>query len=124
MLLFGLIGYPLSHSLSRDYFLDKFRNESGEDIDYKLFPIKSIEELPVLLHQHPNLMGFNVTSPYKQAVIPYLHALSLEAEQIGSVNVVKVQSVNGTLSLKGYNTDYIGFMESLRSLDLSSVHFV
>ena len=121
MHLFGLIGYPLSHSLSREYFLDRFKNEGLEDVDYQLFPIKSIDKLPALLRQHPNLVGFNVTSPYKQAVIPYLQYLSPEAEQIGSVNVVKVQNVNGGFSLKGYNTDYIGFKESLRALDLSAV---
>lgn len=122
MHLFGLIGYPLSHSLSRDYFLDKFKNEGVEDADYQLFPVKSIDELPALLRQHPHLVGFNVTLPYKQAIISCLQSLSPEAEQIGSVNVVKVQSVNGSFSLKGYNTDYIGFKESLRDLNLSSAH--
>ncbi len=121
MFLFGLIGFPLSHSLSRSYFLEKFKVLGLKEADYQLFPLNSIADLPVLLHQHPNLLGFNVTSPYKQTIIPYLHSLSPEAEKIGSVNVVKVKRVGNDLLLKGYNTDYIGFKDSLRELNLCSV---
>ena len=114
--LFGLIGYPLSHSLSRDFFLDKFAKEGVKDADYQLLPLQSMEELPALLRQHPNLVGLNVTSPYKQSIIPYLQKLSPEAAEIGSVNTVKVQRGDGDLSLTGYNTDYIGFEKSLQPL--------
>ena len=116
MHLFGLIGYPLSHSLSRDYFLDKFRNEGVEEADYQLFPIKSIDELPALLRLHPHLVGFNVTSPYKQSIIPNLQKLSPKAAEISSVNTVEVQRVDNDLKLTGYNTDYIGFKESIQPL--------
>ena len=114
--LFGLIGYPLSHSLSRDFFLDKFAKEGVKDADYQLLPLQSIEELPALLRQHPNLVGLNVTSPYKQSIIPYLQKLSPEAAEIGSVNTVKVQWGDGDMKLTGYNTDYIGFKESIQPL--------
>lgn len=116
---FGLLGYPLGHSFSRAFFTEKF---SREDIDaeYLNFELPSIDALPQLLAEHPNLRGFNVTIPYKQAVIPYLDELSDEARAIGAVNVVKVspspRSPRGGKSLKGYNSDIIGFMDSIRPL--------
>lgn len=121
MHLYGLIGYPLSHSLSRNYFLDKFNAEGIKDADYQLFPLKSMEELPELLRQHPNLSGLNVTSPYKQSVIPYLDELSEAVRAIGAVNVIKISSKNGQPFLKGYNADYVGFMHSLQKMALPSV---
>lgn len=119
--LFGLIGYPLSHSLSRDYFLNKFEKEAVADTDYRLFPMASLNDLPPLLEQYSDLSGFNVTTPYKQSIIPYLHELSNEAERIGSVNVVSVRRRAGKPFLKGYNTDYIGFKRSLDEFGSLSV---
>lgn len=86
---YGLLGYPLGHSFSRAFFQEKFARE-GIDADYLNFELPSIEQLPQLLSEHPDLRGLNVTIPYKQAVIPYLDELSDEARAIGAVNVIRI----------------------------------
>jgi shikimate dehydrogenase len=106
---FGLIGYPLSHSFSQKYFREKFKRENISDSVYELFPLTGIEQLPSLLENDPGLEGLNVTIPYKQSVIPFLHKLSDEANVIGAVNCIKI--TNGRLV--GYNTDAYGFEVSL-----------
>ena len=108
---YGLIGYPLGHSFSRRFFSEKFEAE-GIDAQYLNFEIDSIERLPEVLTTE-GLRGFNVTIPYKQQIIRYLSEISDEAREIGAVNVVKILP-NGKLS--GYNTDIIGFTESLRPM--------
>ena len=108
---FALIGYPLGHSLSAKYFAEKFSAE-GIDAEYTLLPIESAEE--VLPHCE-ELSGFNVTIPHKQAIIPFLAAISLEAEAIGAVNCVKVTSDG----LIGYNTDIEGIRKSLEGITLA-----
>lgn len=109
--LLGLIGYPLSHSFSKKYFQEKFSKEHIENFSYELFPLSHISEFPELLSQKPNLKGLNVTIPYKEAVIPYLDVLHEAAQHIGAVNTILIE--NGKKI--GYNTDYIGFLESLQS---------
>ncbi len=106
---FGLIGYPLSHSFSKKYFTEKFEKEGIKDSIYELYPIEHIKELPQLLLDNPDLVGLNVTIPYKQQVIPFLDELDAKAEAIGAVNTIKIE--NG--KLKGFNTDYHGFKDSL-----------
>ena len=86
---YGLIGYPLGHSFSIGYFNEKFHNE-GIDAQYINFEIPSIESLPEILASNPELLGLNVTIPYKQKVISYLDYLSPEAREIGAVNVIRV----------------------------------
>lgn len=109
--LFGLIGYPLSHSFSKKYFSEKFGREGISDACYELFPLPRIEGLPKLLEHYPNLAGLNVTIPYKQAVLPYLDEVAPSASAIGAVNTIHLASDK----LKGYNTDVVGFETSLRS---------
>lgn len=112
-LLFGLIGYPLSHSFSKRYFTAKFAAEGLSDYcAYELFPLANIAELPALLRTYPQLRGLNVTLPYKSAVIPYLSSWAAEVDQIGAVNVIDITSDG----LRGYNTDVVGFELSLRGL--------
>ena len=106
---FGLIGYPLSHSFSMKYFTEKFEKEGIKDCQYEFYPLERIEELPQLLKDHPELVGLNVTIPYKQSVIPYLDEPDKKAEAIGAVNTIKIEDGK----LKGYNTDYHGFKDSL-----------
>jgi len=113
MKLYGLIGYPLEHSASPDFFKKKFEKENIHNTDYKLFPLKEITELPRLVAENPDLAGFNVTSPYKQAILPLLTRTNIAATTIGAVNTVKVVREDGAIILHGYNTDYIGFAESL-----------
>ena len=110
---YGLIGYPLGHSFSRGYFTEYFDRE-GIEAEYKNFELPSIEQLAEVLQTEPTLQGFNVTIPYKQQVFAYLNELSEAAQAIGAVNVVKVMRRDEGLYLKGYNTDYIGFTDSIR----------
>jgi len=108
----GLIGFPLSHSFSKKYFTNKFKEEGIEGYEYDLYPIDAIELLPQLLKDNPELVGINVTIPYKKQVIPYLDAIHEEAYAIGAVNTIKIE--DGKLT--GYNTDAYGFEQSLIDL--------
>lgn len=112
---YGLIGYPLGHSFSISYFNEKFQNE-GIDAAYENFEIPDIKALPEVLDSNPELRGLNVTIPYKEKVISYLDALSPEAREIGAVNVIKVEHKSRKISLKGYNSDVIGFTKSIEPL--------
>ena len=111
MKLFALIGFPLGHSLSATYFAEKFARE-GIDAEYSPLAIERAEE--VLPHCE-HLSGFNVTIPHKQAIMPFLSAISEEAQAIGAVNCVKVT----TEGLVGYNTDVIGIRKSLEGVVLN-----
>jgi len=108
---FGLIGNPLAQSFSKKYFTAKFEKE-GIDASYDLFELQDIREFTALL-ETPDLCGLNVTIPYKEKVMPYLHELDETAAEIGAVNVIKFIRHNNTLRLKGYNSDAIGFETSL-----------
>lgn len=105
---YGLIGRSLAHSFSQAYFTQKFARE-GIDATYSLFELPEIEALPDFLEAHPNLQGFNVTIPYKQTIIPYLDRLDDSAQWVGAVNCVKREC-----GWVGYNTDYLGFGDSLQ----------
>ena len=117
---YGLIGYPLGHSFSRKFFNDKFATE-GIDAQYINFEIPSIEEFHRIIADNPELRGLNVTIPYKQQVIQYLDAISPEAMAIGAINVIKVEHIGEKTTLTGYNSDVIGFVNSIRPL-LQSHH--
>lgn len=113
---YGLLGHPLSHSFSAGYFSEKFERE-GIDAIYENFDVPAVSQLPALLDCLPDLAGFNVTIPYKQAVIPFLDTLEPEAASMGAVNVVRVdRRAGGTRVLTGFNTDVIGFRESLKPM--------
>jgi len=114
MHLYGLIGYPLSHSFSQNYFREKFKNEGIANHDYLNFPIKDISEITEVVTNNPNLYGFNVTIPYKEQIIPFLDELSPAAKEIAAVNTVKITRKGDTITLKGYNTDTYGFEQSLK----------
>ena len=115
MRLFGLIGYPLSHSFSQNYFEKKFRKENIRDCYYHTFPIKKLNQLPGLINMNPALSGLNVTIPYKEEVIKYLDYIDPEAKIIGAVNTIKVERKNNKINLSGYNTDYYGFYEFIKT---------
>lgn len=113
---YGLIGYPLKHSFSVNYFNEKFNSE-GIDAEYVNFEIPSINELPDVIKDNPNLKGLNVTIPYKEKVISYLDELDKDAQSIGAVNVIKIiRQPKGKYKLIGYNSDIIGFTESIEPL--------
>ena len=108
---YGIIGFPLGHSFSRAFFTEKFQKEHI-DAEYVNFEIPSAHLLPEIVRSNPHLRGLNVTLPYKEAVIPMLDSMSDEAREIGAVNVIQVREGR----LKGFNSDIIGFMDSLRPL--------
>lgn len=114
--IYGLIGRKLGHSFSRTFFNGKFDSEHI-NARYVNFELKTIEELPAIIATTPRLAGLNVTIPYKEAIIPYLDALDPEAAAIGAVNVIKIyRQPDGSISLKGYNSDAVGFADSLRPI--------
>lgn len=117
---YGLIGYPLEHSFSISYFNQKFADE-GIDAQYENFEIKSIESLMEVIDSHPDLKGLNVTIPYKEKVIPFLDSMSPEAVAIGAVNVIRVSHENNKITLKGFNSDVIGFTKSIEPM-LEKIH--
>lgn len=109
---FGLIGYPLSHSFSKSFFDKKFDRENILDAEYQNYPLEKIEDFPALIENIKDLKGLNVTTPYKESIIPYLTELDDTAKEIGAVNTIKF--TDGKLI--GYNTDAWGFAKSLLGL--------
>ena len=112
---YGLIGYPLGHSFSIGYHNQRFADE-GINAKYLNFEIPSIDDLPAVLSQNPELKGLNVTIPYKEKVIQFLDYVSPEARAIGAVNVIRVEHQGKKITLKGYNSDVIGFTQSIEPL--------
>ncbi|MCQ2263384.1 MAG: shikimate dehydrogenase [Bacteroidales bacterium] len=112
---YGLVGFPLEHSFSPDYFQQKFEKEGIADCRYRLFPLKNIDALAQFFGRNPDVAGLNVTSPYKMSVIPFLDSLTAVAEAVGAVNTIAVRSVGGKRHLVGHNTDVAGFSELLSS---------
>lgn len=110
--LFGLLGKNISYSFSSGYFKEKFEELELVNHEYQNFDIQSIEELPNVL-QHNSLCGLNITIPYKEEVLTYLDEIDFEAKEIGAVNTIKFLE-NG--KCKGYNTDVVGFLNSLKPL--------
>lgn len=114
MRLFGLIGFPLSHSFSKKYFSEKFSKSGISNCSYNNYELSDIHQFTEMLRNHPKLVGLNVTIPYKETIIPFLDELSAEAAEIGAVNTIQIKS--GDCSLIGHNTDVTGFQSSLLGL--------
>ena len=127
---YGLIGYPLSHSFSKKYFAEKFKNEGITDAAYELYPLEHIKDLQDLLDEHPDICGLNITIPHKVAVLPFLDWIEHDARKAGAVNCICViaesplqAAFTGEVGigghdfrLEGYNTDLYGFEMSIRPL--------
>lgn len=115
--LYGLIGYPLEHSFSIDYFNSKFEAE-GISARYINFEIEDIGQLMEIISEYPRLNGLNVTAPYKEQVIAYMDEMDESAASVGAVNVIKFMRGEGDqdLRLKGYNTDVTGFSMTVEAL--------
>src|SRR5688572_29348882 len=107
---FGLLGKTLKHSFSGSYFSEKFRLASIDAI-YENFELEDISQLPRLLENNPGIEGLNVTIPYKEAVLPFLHWKNEIVEATGASNCIRI--VNGRLL--GYNTDVPGFTAAIRT---------
>ncbi|MCX6267036.1 MAG: shikimate dehydrogenase [Bacteroidetes bacterium] len=112
--LLGLIGYPLGHSWSAGYFNEKFRSAGDAESRYALFPLENPDELPGLLEKYPKLTGLNVTTPFKETIIPFLDELDETAGLIGAVNTIKVDREHGLIHTKGFNTDTTGFLQTIK----------
>lgn len=112
MTCYGLIGHPLSHSFSKGYFEGKFK-ELGLNAEYINFDFPTVEEAIDAISRTGGLRGVNVTIPFKRVVIPFLHELDPEAEAIGAVNTLRIVHCEEGLRIKGFNTDVIGFRESI-----------
>jgi shikimate dehydrogenase len=127
---YGLIGYPLSHSFSKNYFEEKFIKEKITDATYNLFPLEKLSDFSDLLHNNPDLCGLNVTIPHKIQIMPYLDWVDDDAKEVGAVNCIRISSESPVAAafggevgveghdfrLEGFNTDIYGFEMSLRPL--------
>lgn len=113
--IYGLLGYPLGHSFSRNYFNNKFESEKI-NAEYLNFEIPDINMLMEVISEYPNLNGLNVTIPYKEQVIPYLNEIDEDAAKIGAVNVIKFIPTKNGVKFKGYNSDIIGFCDSIQPM--------
>jgi shikimate dehydrogenase len=112
---YGLLGYPLTHSFSKRYFTEKFEKENINST-YQNFEIENINKFPEVIKNNPEIIGLNVTIPYKEQVIPFLDELNDSAREIGAVNTIQVKRTESGIRLKGFNTDTYGFETSLKPL--------
>lgn len=112
----GIIGRNISYSFSQKYYEDKFKRLMLTQYSYDVFDLKEISEVEEIF-QDPALIGFNVTIPYKEKILPYLDELSDEAAQIGAVNCILIQDN----IKKGFNTDVFGFEKTL-AVHLKNFH--
>lgn len=119
--IFGIIGYPLSHSFSKKYFTEKFIREKINHCTFNLYPISSISELPHLINNEPNLIGLSVTIPYKTQVISFMDKLDETALETGAVNSIKIRWESNKYILTGYNTDIFGFEKSLSKTPFKNI---
>ncbi|MEO8253433.1 MAG: shikimate dehydrogenase, partial [Flavobacterium sp.] len=110
---FGLLGRNISYSFSKGHFTTKFSKKKYEGCSYENFDIQDIHEFSSIIKNTEHLKGLNVTIPYKEEVIPFLDKLSKKAKKIAAVNTIKITKKG---KLKGYNTDYFGFLKSLQPL--------
>jgi shikimate dehydrogenase len=111
----GLLGESLKHSFSQHYFTKKFIDLGiNQEWQYLNFDITCIEDLPKIIAEYKPI-GFNVTLPYKETILPFIDELNEPAETIGAVNTVLVTyHKDGTYRLKGYNTDTFGFHQMIK----------
>src|SRR5690606_36061408 len=113
----GIIGYPLTHSFSRQYFNNKIEKDDIEDAVYENYPLLTIDEFPRLLKANPELKGLSVTIPYKESVLQFINDFSDEVKKIGAANCIKIKENH----LAAFNTDIIGFENSFVKL-LQPIH--
>ena len=113
---YGLIGYRLGHSFSKNFFTGKFKEENLKDHEYVNFELDFIQEFPGLFQKNDHLYGLNCTIPYKQQVMAFLDEIDQEAATVGAVNTIKVIRQPEGLKLIGFNTDTFGFEHSFRPL--------
>ncbi|HBB48320.1 MAG TPA: shikimate dehydrogenase [Flavobacteriaceae bacterium] len=119
---YGLLGRHIDYSFSRGFFNDKFAREQRSDV-YVNLDFLHLEDFISWFKNQNELQGFNVTIPYKETIMSYLDELDPIAAAIGAVNTVVIRSKDTTnQSIKGYNTDYLGFHQSLEHWGLSDLN--
>lgn len=118
---YGIVGNPLVQSFSPKFFNEKFKTE-GINAQYLKFEIPDISLFPDIIRSTQKLKGLNITIPYKEKIIPFLDELDPQAKEIGAINVVKVSNIDGEIKLIGYNSDLIGFQNSISPLLDKNVH--
>ena len=118
---YGLIGFPLEHSFSRNYFTQKFKSENLLNCAYTNYPIENIQLLSKIIDDNPELVGLNVTIPYKQQVLEFLDRIDNEASEVGAVNTIKIIREGISYRLHGFNTDIHGFEKPLLE-NLKPIH--
>jgi len=114
--LYGLIGFPLTHSYSEKYFNDKFRDRNITNVDYKSFDIPDIKLVKDIINEKPNLCGLNVTFPYKEAILKYVDEIERDAQLIGASNLIKIIRKDQQIKIVAYNSDVYGFKKSISPL--------
>lgn len=107
---YGLVGKSISYSFSEKYFTEKFKKDKIQNCTYKNFDLNNIKDLVSILKEN-DLKGLNITIPYKEQVLSYLDEIEDNAKLIGAINTIKI---NKDKTLTGYNTDFIGFINTLR----------
>lgn len=110
---YGIIGYPLTHSFSKKYFIRKFQSQQihAEFVNFEIF---DIQKFPEMIRNTENLKGLSVTIPFKEKIIPFLDEIEALAEKLGAVNSIQITRKAGKVKLKGFNTDLYGFCKSLK----------
>lgn len=121
MPLLGLIGFPLEHSFSPEYFKEKFKSLQLEGWSYKAFPMEKLDELDAFILSNPDLTAFNITIPHKQAIVQHCQIVSEEVQEIGAANLVIIDRNENGYQLLAFNTDYRGFRDSLNGTTLTPI---
>lgn len=119
--IYGIVGNPLAQSFSPRFFNEKFKMENI-NAEYLKFEIADISLFPKIISSNPNLKGLNVTIPYKEKIIPFIDELEPQAKEIGAINVIKVSNKGGKTKLIGFNSDLVGFQNSISPLINKTIH--
>lgn len=118
---FGLIGFPLGHSFSKKYFTEKFSKENIPDCIYSNYPLENLDHFMDLIYSDEELVGLNVTIPYKSQILRFVDEIDTEAKEIGAVNVLKIKRQTKQLRIFGYNSDVTGIRDTLLPFMTESV---
>lgn len=109
---YGLIGKNINYSFSKKYFNDKFLKENITNCSYENYDLQSVKDFKKIIKDNA-IKGFNVTIPYKEDIMEFINKIDPIAKKIGAINTIKIHNKN---IIEGYNTDYIGFVISLKNL--------
>ncbi len=110
---YGLVGYPLGHSFSKKYFSGKFAAENISDCIYNNYPLENLDNFKEFINSDKELIGLNVTIPYKSKIMRFVDVLDAEAAEIGAVNVLKIKRQSHQFRIFGYNSDVTGIRDTL-----------